>query len=376
MQLIAWSIPAFVFFMLLEAAIARRRGVKIYRLPVAISDISCGITSQLFNLLSFGVTVGIYAAVYQWRLWELDPGSGWVWLLGLLGVDLLYYWWHRASHEVNILWAAHVVHHHSEDFNLAVALRQALLTGLTSLPFFLPLALLGVPPLVYAVSKALNTLYQFWIHTELVGRLGVVDRVLNTPANHRVHHAINPQYLDRNYAGILMLWDRLFGSFEPERERPVYGTTKPLRSLNPLWANVHYFVDIARLSRAATRWPDRLRAWVAHPAWRPGTHRSAPAEPVGPEELATRAAHRHDVRSSRGLALYITVQAALGVPLTMLLLIEGPRLTPGERVAGVLLIGLAAVVWAGLFERRRWAWPLELLLAAAAAAIVYTTLGR
>jgi alkylglycerol monooxygenase len=374
-QLIAWSIPAFVAFMLLEAAIARRRRVKVYRLAVALSDLSCGITSQLFNLLTFTASVAIYAGVYQWRLWDLDPGAGWVWLLGMLGVDLLYYWWHRASHEVNILWAAHVVHHQSEDYNLAVALRQALLTGFTSLPFFLPLALLGVPPIVYGVSKALNTLYQFWIHTELVGRLGPVDRVINTPSNHRVHHAINPQYLDKNYAGILMVWDRVFGSFEPEGERPVYGITKPLRSLNPLWANVHYFVDIARLSAAATSWRDRLRAWVAHPAWRPGLERSAWVAPVGPEELIRRAAHHHDVRTSRGLALYITVQAALGIPLTMLLLIEGPTLTLAERLAGVLLIGLATVGWAGLFERRAWAWPLELLLVATGAAIVYTTLG-
>lgn len=370
MQLIAWSIPAFVAFMLIEAMIARRRRLAVYRLPVAISDVSCGITSQLFNLLTFGVSVAIYAGVYQWRLWDLPTGSAWVWLLGMLGVDLLYYWWHRASHEVNILWASHVVHHHSEDYNLAVALRQALLTSFTALPFFLPLALLGVPPLVYGVSKALNSLYQFWIHTELVGPLGAVDRVVNTPSNHRVHHAINPRYLDKNYAGILMLWDRLFGTFEPERERPVYGTTTPLRSLNPLWANVHYFVDIARLAASATRWQDRLRAVVAHPAWRPG---GAAYHPLAPEELARRAAQRHEVRSSRGLALYITVQAALGVPLTMFLLIKGPTLTPGERVAGVLLIGLASVGWAGLFERRRWAWPLELLLVAAGAAIVYTS---
>lgn len=368
MQLIAWSIPGFIVLILLEAWIARRRGLRIYRLPVALSDMGCGITSQLFNLVTFGVGVAVYAAVYACRGWDLDPGSAWTWLLGMLGVDFLYYWWHRASHEINVLWAAHVVHHHSEDYNLAVALRQALLTNFTMLPFFLPLALLGVPPLVYVASKALNSLYQFWIHTELIGRLGPLERVVNTPSHHRVHHAINPRYLDRNYAGILMLWDQLFGSFEVERERPVYGITKPLGSLNPLWANVHYLVDITRLAARATRWRDRVHAWFAHPGWRP----EGPAAPIGPAELRARAEHPYDVRPSRGLALYVTAQAVLGVPLTMLLLIEGASLPRGALVLGALVVGAGAVTWAGLFERRRWAWPVEVTRVVVGVALLST----
>lgn len=367
MQLIAWSIPGFILFIMVEAWLARRRGLRVYRLPVALSDMACGVTSQLFNLLTFGLAVAAYAAVYAWRGWELDPASGWTWLLGLLGVDFLYYWWHRASHEVNLLWAAHVVHHQSEDYNLAVALRQALLTNITVIPFYFPLALLGVPPLVFAAAKGINALYQFWIHTELIDRVGPLERVLNTPSHHRVHHAINPQYLDRNYAGILITWDRLFGSFEPERERPVYGITKPLRSLSPLWANVHYYLDIARLAAAATRWQDRLRALVAHPGWRPG---GVAEPPLAPAELRARAAAPYEVRASRGLTLYIVAQAALGIPLTMYLLIEGQALGP-HLLLGVLIVGLGAVTWAGLFERRPWAWPVELLRLAAGAALLH-----
>jgi len=366
-QLIAWSIPGFILFIMVEAWLARRRGLRVYRLPVALSDMACGVTSQLFNLLTFGLAVAAYAAVYAWRGWELDPASGWTWLLGLLGVDFLYYWWHRASHEVNLLWAAHVVHHQSEDYNLAVALRQALLTNITVIPFYFPLALLGVPPLVFAAAKGINALYQFWIHTELIDRVGPLERVLNTPSHHRVHHAINPQYLDRNYAGILITWDRLFGSFEPERERPVYGITKPLRSLSPLWANVHYYLDIARLAAAATRWQDRLRALVAHPGWRPG---GVAEPPLAPAELRARAAAPYEVRASRGLTLYIVAQAALGIPLTMYLLIEGQALGP-HLLLGVLIVGLGAVTWAGLFERRPWAWPVELLRLAAGAALLH-----
>ena len=372
MQLIAWSIPLFVGFMGLEAWLARRRRRQVYRLPVAISDLSCGITSQLFNLVTFGVGVAIYAWVYQWRFAELDPKSAWTWLLALVGVDFLYYWWHRASHRVNLLWAAHIVHHHSEDYNYAVALRQALLTSFTALPFFLPLALLGVPPAPYAVSKALNSLYQFWIHTELIGKLGPAERLLNTPSHHRVHHAINERYLDRNYGGILITWDRLFGSFEPEGERPVYGTTKPLRSLNPLWANLHYYGEIVRLSASARRWRDRLYAFVAHPAWRPD---GEPAAPLAADELRRRAGHRHDVPASRGLRLYITAQTLLAIPATMLLLIHGKSLTGPQLLAGAALVAASAIAWAGLFERRAWAWPLELARVAGSVALLRALLG-
>ena len=370
MQLIAWSIPGFILFILLEAWVARRRGLHVYRLPVALSDIGCGISSQLFNLLTFGLSIFTYSAVYAWRGWDLDPSAGWTWLLAMLGVDFAYYWWHRASHEVNILWAAHVVHHQSEDYNLAVALRQAFLTNITAIPFYLPLALLGVPPIVFAASKGLNALYQFWIHTELIRDIGPLERVLNTPSHHRVHHAINPQYLDRNYAGILITWDRLFGTFERERERPVYGITKPLRSLSPLWANVHYFFDIAAVAATASRWQDRLRAAFAHPGWRPGRPDYPPLEPA---ELQARAAHPYDVRAPRGLRLYILVQAVLGVPLTMYLLIQSTVLAFDLLLLGVMFVGLSTVTWAGLFERKAWAWPLELLRLAVGAAVLYAS---
>ena len=360
MQIIAWSIPGFMLFIGLEAWLARRRGRAIYHLPVALSDIACGITQQLFNVLSFGLAVALYAWVYQFHFFE--PSTAGVWLIGMIGVDFFYYWWHRASHEVNLLWASHIVHHHSEDYNLAVALRQALLTNLSMVPFLLPLALLGVPPLVYAACKGLNSLYQFWLHTELIGKLGAYERWFNTPSLHRVHHATNPQYLDRNYGGILIVWDRLFGSHAPEEEPPIYGTTTPLRSLNPLWANLHYFGAIAGLAAGATRWQDRLRAVFAHPGWRP--------PPAAPAPLHARREPRYEVPTSPALTRYILVQAALAVPATMLLILHGLSLPPTVRVAGIACVAVGAVAWAGLLERRRWGWPLELLRVAASVAVL------
>lgn len=369
MHLIAWSIPVFIAAIALEHALARRRGRAVYRLPVAVADMSCGICQQLFNLLTAGVGVALYLLVYEHRALELDPRAALTWLFGMVAVDFIYYWWHRASHECNLLWAAHAVHHHSEDYNYAVALRQALLTTLPQHLFGLPLALLGLPPAVYLVSRALNSLYQFWIHTELIGELGPLEGVVNTPSAHRVHHAVNPEYLDRNYGGILMIWDRVFGSWAEERAAPVYGTTTRLRSLNPLWANVAYFGDIAARVRESARLRDKLRALIAHPAWRPG----GPVAPLGPAELAERAARRYDPPVPRRRALYLLIQTALLVPLTMIALIAGPGWPRSLAALAVAAIILGTVALNGLGEQRRWAWPLEgarlALLAAALLAL-------
>jgi sterol desaturase/sphingolipid hydroxylase (fatty acid hydroxylase superfamily) len=170
---------------------------------------------------------------------------------------------------VNALWAAHVVHHQSEDYNLAVALRQNILTSFTSVPFFLPLALAGVSPIVFASMNALSLLYQFWIHTELVGRLGWCEEWLNTPSHHRVHHGINPRYLDKNYGAIFIVWDRLFGTFEPERAPVEYGLTKNIETFSLWKIAFHEYAAIARDLYRARSWGDRVGIVTHGPAWRP-----------------------------------------------------------------------------------------------------------
>src|SRR6185436_19175726 len=221
-------------------------------------DLSCGILSQISGIFSKLLAVGIYAwawrhlAVQRWLpavpAWaEGAPfarADAFPWLAvngpelaagvaAFLLVDLAYYCSHRTSHGVNLLWAGHVVHHSSEEYNLAVALRQSSLHGLFTWVFYLPLALAGIPPETYLVCYALNLVYQFWIHTQAVGRLGrLTELVMNTPSHHRVHHGRNPRYLDRNHAGVFIIWDRLFGTFEPETERVVYGLTKDIHTFN------------------------------------------------------------------------------------------------------------------------------------------------
>jgi sterol desaturase/sphingolipid hydroxylase (fatty acid hydroxylase superfamily) len=354
-SLIALAIPFFVLLMGVEWGVARLRGRRVYRLADVVGDMGCGILQQVGGLFLGVLVGGIYVAVYtEHRLLSL-PASSWLtWVLAFVAVDLAYYAWHRLSHEVNFLWAVHAVHHQSEDYNLAVALRQAILGSSTSWPFYLPLALLGVPPVVMGTSVALNTLYQFWIHTELVRRLGWLESFLNTPSHHRVHHAINPRYLDKNYAGVFIVWDRLFGSFEEEGETPVYGLTRPLRSFNPLWAQVAEWVALARQARAARRWRDKLRVWFAPPSWHP------PEVQVEPSPLLAPGGYRkHDVAVSARRGWYVALHFALTVAATFVLLMWG-RAQPLEVKAGaVLLLALSLGTASGLLEQRRWAVPLE-----------------
>jgi sterol desaturase/sphingolipid hydroxylase (fatty acid hydroxylase superfamily) len=271
-QVIVLATPVFLALIALEAWVGWRRGRNTYRLADAMSSIGLGVMSQLVGVFSGILTLGIYALVYDHlRWWTLPAGSPWVWLSALLVYDFLYYWHHRAGHRVALFWAAHVVHHQSEDYNLSTALRQTSSGWIAGWVFYLPMALLGVPPLVFVVVALVDLLYQYWVHTQQIGRLGWFDRWFCAPSNHRVHHAVNDRYVDKNFGGILLVWDRLFGSHRPEddAEPCVYGSRSPLRSWDPLWANLQVYADLWQDSRHTRRWADKWRVWWAPPGWRP-----------------------------------------------------------------------------------------------------------
>jgi alkylglycerol monooxygenase len=264
-----------------EWLLARKRRQRVYRLGDSISSVGLGAISQIVGLYAKLISLGVYVLTYEaCALWSLPSDSLWVWLLGLLLYDFLYYWHHRLGHEVALFWAAHVVHHQSEDFNLGTALRQSSSTFLVGWIFYLPMAVLGFPPLVFVAL--IDLLYQYWIHTEQIGRLGWFDRVFASPSNHRVHHGVNERYLDKNYGGILILWDRLFGTFEDERDDDpvVYGTRKPLRSHDPIWANLEVYATLARDSWRTRRWADKLLLWLKPPGWQPADLAAAQPHPA------------------------------------------------------------------------------------------------
>jgi alkylglycerol monooxygenase len=271
-QVIVLATPVFLLLIVLEFTVGRLCGRDTYRLADALASIGLGVMSQVSGVFAKLFTVGLYGLAFQALApWRLPADQTWVWVAALLLYDLCYYWHHRAGHRVAVLWAAHAVHHQSEDYNLSTALRQTSSGWLFGWLFYLPMALLGFPPLVFGVVALIDLLYQYWVHAQQIGRLGWFDRWFCSPSNHRVHHAVNDRYLDRNYGGILVVWDRLFGTFQEERddEPCVYGTRTPLRSWNPVRANLQVYADLWADSRRARRWRDKLRVWVAPPGWRP-----------------------------------------------------------------------------------------------------------
>jgi alkylglycerol monooxygenase len=273
-QIIVFATPVFLLLIALEFAVGWARRRNTYRMADAVSSISLGMLSQTSAVFTVLLRVGLYTLAWEHlALWRNDDFwmSGWGWVLALLFYDLCYYWLHRMGHEVGVLWAAHAVHHQSQDYNLSTALRQTSSGALLGWLFYLPMALAGVPPLVFAVVGLIDLLYQFWVHTEQVGRLGWFDRWFCSPSNHRVHHAVNDRYLDKNYGGIFIFWDRMFGTFKEEdpNERCVYGTRGLLNSWDPLWANAQVYASLAHDSWHARRWSDKLRVWFKPPGWRP-----------------------------------------------------------------------------------------------------------
>jgi sterol desaturase/sphingolipid hydroxylase (fatty acid hydroxylase superfamily) len=354
--IITWATPVFFALIGLELLVARLRGRTAYRTNDAISSIGLGVISQVVGVFGKLLSIGIYA----WVAAHLAPvrlpaDSVAVWVVALLAYDFLYYWLHRAGHEVNILWAAHVVHHQSEHYNLSTALRQTGSGVLLGWLFYLPMALAGIPVEVFVVVALIDLLYQFWVHTEQVGRLGWFDRVFCSPSNHRAHHAVNERYLDRNYGGILIVWDRLFGTFveEDDTDPPVYGTRAPLRSWNPLWANAEVYWAAAQDMWHARRWRDKLLVWVKPPGWRPAdvaARYPKPAFDIGRE--------RFDPPMSRALTAYCLVQFALVLGMTTQFLDLSARadlatllayagyLVGSLTVLGALMEGRAAARWA------------------------------
>ncbi len=272
--LIYLAIPAFLVTMAIEALWARaalRAGATHLR-GYAGRDTAASIAMGLGNVaIAAVVKLGSFALmllVYQYRLFELGDGAL-VWALLLLAEDFVYYWFHRASHEVRLLWGAHVSHHSSTHYNLSTALRQSWLTPVTSIPFWLVLPLIGFQPWMVLTQQAISLLYQYWLHTESIRTLGPLELIFNTPSHHRVHHGRNVEYLDKNHGGIFIIWDRLFGSFEPERTPVDYGLTTNLASYNPLVIASHELAAIGRDVRRARSFGHALRHVFGPPGWSP-----------------------------------------------------------------------------------------------------------
>lgn len=266
--------PYFIGLMLLELVVgALKADTPIVTISDGITSISCGMISRLPLLLFRGFELSAYLFVWEnYRLMTLPWDSPWTWWACLLGVDFCYYWVHRFAHEVAFMWAAHQVHHSSEYYNLSTALRQSLTQPFTSWIFYMPLAL-AVPPSIFAVHIQLNLLYQFWIHTELIRDLGPLEWIFNTPKHHRVHHGRNLYCIDKNYGGILIIWDRMFGTFAEESEKVIYGLVFPIKTFEVLYVQLHYYRYLWKKSTYYKKITNKFLTFWNGPSWKPGKPR-------------------------------------------------------------------------------------------------------
>ena len=270
--IITLAVPAFFILIFIELIYGLVSGKSNYRLNDTFTSISLGLISRYIPLLGLGIQGAAFAYVAQYYNLKLfSPSSLWVWIFAFFLYDFCYYWMHRLHHEVKVLWATHVVHHHGEEFNLSTALRQTSTGFLWKWIFYLPIFIVGIPPEVFVTVAGVNLVYQFWVHTEHIPKLGWYEYVFVSPSNHRIHHAQNKHYVDANYGGVFIFWDRIFGTYKEEMKelKPIYGTAKPLRSWNPFKANFDIFREMLLDSSRTKSFKDKIGVWFSRPNWRP-----------------------------------------------------------------------------------------------------------
>ena len=267
-----YAIPTFMVLIMVEAIAARVKGVKINRSADVISSLSSGMSNTIRDSIKFTFAIITYSwLVERITIFKLEP----LWLavvIAFLVEDFSGYWVHRLNHRVNVLWNRHFIHHSSEDFNLSCALRQSISNTLKfSAIFMVPAALLGVPASIFAILGPLHLYMQLWYHTQMINKLSFLEYIIVTPSHHRVHHAINSEYIDKNYSQILIIWDKLFGTFQPEMDnvKPVYGTLKQAQTWNPVIINFKHLWQLIKDAWHAERIFDKLRIWFMPTGWRP-----------------------------------------------------------------------------------------------------------
>ena len=370
---IALAIPAFFLLIGIELLVGRLRKTPLYRFNDAVTNLNCGIGQQVIGVFIKTLNLLLYIYIYENYRWFDIPATWWVWLLLFIGVDFFYYWFHRLAHEISVLWGSHVVHHQSEEYNLSVALRQAWFQSIFSSFFYLPLALIGFDPAAFVAVNSFQTLYQFWIHTKAIGKLPFwFEYVFNTPSHHRVHHGVNPIYIDRTHGGTLIIFDRWFGTFQEEQEEVIFGITAQPRSWNPLWLNIDYWATMFRNMYRADNWSDRWHIFAHTPDWKPAAwnKQAVPPKAITPQNFI-----KYDTHLPQSLNYYILLQHLLTLTATTLFMFYYVGLPILPRVLAASFVLLTLINVGALLEIRPWVWSAELLrlLATAALSVVLFT---
>tara|TARA_B100000427_G_scaffold66317_1_gene52861 strand:- start:3331 stop:4569 length:1239 start_codon:yes stop_codon:yes gene_type:complete len=368
--LITYAIPFFMLLVGIEFIYGLIKRENNYRINDALASMSLGLISRFIPLLGLGFQYVVYTYVAEeFNLSLLNSTETWVWVTAFFMYDLCYYWMHRLHHEIKVFWATHVVHHHGEEFNLSTAMRQTSTGFLWKWIFFLPMFIIGIPPNVFVTVAGINLIYQFWVHTEHIGRLGVLEYIFITPSNHRIHHAQNDDYLDANYGGVFIIWDRIFGTYIDERDdlKPVYGTVKPLKTFNPLWANIEVFYQMVLDSYRTKKFKDKIRVWFSPPAWRPDDVKEK--YPVEKNDLDN--FEKYDPEITTMEKVFAFFQFSMINGLTILMLFNIDKFTYQEMAGVAILVSTLAISNALLLDGRNYANNVEVLRACAVLVFIY-----
>lgn len=360
-------IPIFFLMLGAEWLYGKYKGKSFYRFNDTITNLNIGVGNQVFSLLLKSLLIGLFIGIYQQYAFFKIETTWWSIAACLLLFDFLYYWAHRWGHEVNFFWGAHVVHHQSEDYNLGVALRQSWFHNLIASFIFLPIPLLGFEPVLFLGVSGIATLYQFWIHTEAIDKMPKwFEFIFNTPSHHRVHHARDSKYIDKNYSAIFIFWDRIFGTFRKEEERPVYGIVNNFKSWNPTWANFRYYGKMWEMAKAAASWKEALYILVARPGWKPVSMVGFEAVPTKTEQTP-----KFDAQN-KPMAFYVSMQFLLIIFGLMAYMHQFDVLPLFFKVGLAGLILLSATICGGIMENKKWYFKAEYLKLVAALIMLNT----
>jgi len=366
LNLIAFAVPLFVSLMLIEFIVSKKQGKQLFRFPEVIANVNVGIGERLSDLFTTGLFYLFFQWVYEhYRIFTV-PSGALSYVLLFIAADFVWYWYHRLGHEINIFWAAHGVHHQSEDFNYTVSARITVFQAGFRCIFWSFLPLLGFHPAAITLMLLIHGAYPFFTHTQVIGKLGWLEYFLVTPSHHRVHHSSNPEYLDTNYGDVLIIWDKLFGTFAKETVKPIYGLTKQLGSYSFLWQHFHLFLETGVAVSRVSGIGNKLRIMFGKPDV---------IDPDIRDMLEKRLLKRNTgTTPSANLYWYISSQTIFTVAiLFFVILFENYEDTSGIWIAAVFIL-VSVISTGAMLEQKRWVFDLELCRLILAAIYIHAAL--
>ncbi len=375
MNVYTFIAPIVMFLLIAEIIYSVKTKNGLYNFQDTVTNLATGIGNQCVNLAVAFFVYKWYGWLYQFAPWQI-PATWYSLLILLLLQDFIFYWFHRLGHTINVFWAAHMPHHSSEELNLSVGIRASFTQRLFQFLFFdWILVLLGYSPeMVYAVA-AVHLLLAYWHHTQIIKKLGWFEKYFVTPSHHRVHHGVNPQYLDKNYSEFLIIWDKMFGTFEPEEEEVCYGVTHPPRSWDPIFVNFQYWKQLWDDAVAAPYWWDKIRLWFMPLGWRPRGLETNKGKRIG---YTRKEQVKYQSKQFKNISPYIILQIALGMAYMMITINMSLPVSAVDRLVLSSGLFMMIIAWGGLLQGKRWALTLEvlrLLFMAASLIIIFNNTG-